>query len=65
VEAAGRAGLRPSIHPSVAAAVEAALEAAGADGEVLACGSLVLVGEVHAWVQAQLEAGRLRGGALS
>jgi len=65
LEAAGRAGLWPAVYPSVAAAVEGALGVAGEEGEVLACGSLVLVGEVHAWVQAQLEAGRLRGGALS
>ena len=60
LEAARKAGHRPAVHGSVAAAVEAALAAAGEDGAVLACGSLVLVGEVHAWLQA----GRPRAGGL-
>ena len=62
LEAAGRAGLQPSVYPSVAAAVEGALAAAGPGGEVLACGSLVLVGEVHAWARGRLKlAGRAAG----
>jgi len=60
LEAAHRAGHRPAVHRSVAAAVEAALARAGEDGAVLACGSLVLVGEIQSW----LRAGRPRAGGL-
>ncbi len=60
-EAAARHGLAPSIHVSVASAVEAALRGAGREEIVLACGSLVLVGEVLG----RHEAGRPPAAALS
>lgn len=60
-EAATRHGLVPAVHDSVAAAVEAALRGAEPGEAVLACGSLVLVGEVLGWH----EAGRPPAAALS
>jgi dihydrofolate synthase/folylpolyglutamate synthase len=59
--AAARHGLVPAVHCSVTAAVEAALRGAGREEAVLACGSLVLVGEVLGWH----EAGRPPAAALS